>query len=278
MIDSLNCGGKILDLARPQIMGILNVTPDSFSDGGLFISVDKALNQASQMVEEGAAIIDIGGESTRPGANAVNVNEELDRVIPAIEAIASELDVIISIDTSKPEVMNEAVTAGAGMINDVRAFREQGAIQAAIDTNVPVCLMHMSGEPRSMQENPQYDDVVNDVKEFLRNRIDSCTDAGIDNDKILIDPGFGFGKTVDHNLSLIKRLGEFAELDKPVLMGVSRKSTIGAVTGRDVNQRVYGSVALAALCCQAGAKIIRAHDVAATADAIAMTHAVMNAK
>lgn len=278
MIDSLNCGGKFLDLARPQIMGILNVTPDSFSDGGLFISVDKALNQASQMVEEGAAIIDVGGESTRPGANAVNVNEELDRVIPAIEAIASELDVIISIDTSKPEVMNEAVTAGAGMINDVRAFREQGAIQAAIDTNVPVCLMHMSGEPRSMQENPQYDDVVNDVKEFLRNRIDSCTDAGIDNDKILIDPGFGFGKTVDHNLSLIKRLGEFAELDKPVLMGVSRKSTIGAVTGRDVNQRVYGSVALAALCCQAGAKIIRAHDVAATADAIAMTHAVMNAK
>lgn len=278
MIDSLNCGGKILDLARPQIMGILNVTPDSFSDGGLFISVDKALNQASQMVEEGAAIIDVGGESTRPGANAVNVNEELDRVIPAIEAIASELDVIISIDTSKPEVMNEAVTAGAGMINDVRAFREQGAIQAAIDTNVPVCLMHMSGEPRSMQENPQYNDVVNDVKEFLRNRIDSCTDAGIDNDKILIDPGFGFGKTVDHNLSLIKRLGEFAELDKPVLMGVSRKSTIGAVTGRDVNQRVYGSVALAALCCQAGAKIIRAHDVAATADAIAMTHAVMNAK
>lgn len=278
MIDSLNCGGKILDLARPQIMGILNVTPDSFSDGGLFISVDKALNQASQMVEEGAAIIDVGGESTRPGANAVNVNEELDRVIPAIEAIASELDVIISIDTSKPEVMNEAVTAGAGMINDVRALREQGAIQAAIDTNVPVCLMHMSGEPRSMQENPQYDDVVNDVKEFLRNRIDSCTDAGIDNDKILIDPGFGFGKTVDHNLSLIKRLGEFAELDKPVLMGVSRKSTIGAVTGRDVNQRVYGSVALAALCCQAGAKIIRAHDVAATADAIAMTHAVMNAK
>ena len=278
MIDSLNCGGKILDLARPQIMGILNVTPDSFSDGGLFISVDKALNQASQMVEEGAAIIDVGGESTRPGANAVNVNEELDRVIPAIEAIASELDVIISIDTSKPEVMNEAVTAGAGMINDVRALREQGAIQAAIDTNVPVCLMHMSGEPRSMQKNPQYDDVVNDVKEFLRNRIDSCTVAGIDNDKILIDPGFGFGKTVDHNLSLIKRLGEFAELDKPVLMGVSRKSTIGAVTGRDVNQRVYGSVALAALCCQAGAKIIRAHDVAATADAIAMTHAVMDAK
>lgn len=278
MINSLNCGGKVLDLARPQIMGILNVTPDSFSDGGLFISVEKALEQAHQMVDEGAVIVDVGGESTRPGANAVNVVEELDRVIPVIEAISSELDVIISIDTSKPAVMNEAVSAGAGMINDVRALREQGALQAALDADVPVCLMHMSGEPRSMQENPQYDDVVTDVKKFLRERIHCCEEAGMSSDKILIDPGFGFGKTVDHNLSLIKRLDEFAELDKPVLMGVSRKSTIGVVTGRDVNQRVHGSVALATLCCQAGAKIIRAHDVAATADAIAMTCAVMNAE
>lgn len=278
MINKLNCGGKTLDLSRPQVMGILNVTPDSFSDGGLFVSVDKAINQARQMLADGAAIIDIGGESTRPGASAVDVQEELDRVIPVIEAIATELDVIVSIDTSKADVMKAAVNAGAGMINDVRALRDHGALQAACQANVPVCLMHMLGEPRTMQENPRYEDVVADVKTFLRERIDACVDAGIGEDQIVIDPGFGFGKTVDHNLSLVKRLAGFMELDKPVLMGVSRKSTIGAITGREVNDRVYGSVALAALCCQAGARIIRAHDVAATADALAITSAVMNAQ
>lgn len=277
MIDALKCGGKFLELAQPQVMGILNVTPDSFSDGGLFVSVENAIQQAKQMVNEGAAIIDVGGESTRPGAKAVNEQEELDRVIPVIEAIKNELDVIISVDTSKAIVMKEAVSAGAGMINDVRALREPGALQAANDANVPVCLMHMLGEPRTMQENPQYDDVVAEVKTFLKDRIRCCEDTGIVSNRILIDPGFGFGKSVDHNLSLVRRLDEFAELDKPVLMGVSRKSTIGTITGRPVDQRVHASVALAALCCRAGAKIIRAHDVAATADAIAITHAVMNA-
>lgn len=277
MIDALKCGGKFLELAQPQVMGILNVTPDSFSDGGLFVSVENAIQQAKQMVNEGAAIIDVGGESTRPGAKAVNEQEELDRVIPVIEAIKNELDVIISVDTSKAIVMKEAVSAGAGMINDVRALREPGALQAANDANVPVCLMHMLGEPRTMQENPQYDDVVAEVKTFLKERIRCCEQAGITGNQILIDPGFGFGKSVDHNLSLVRRLDEFAELDKPVLMGVSRKSTIGTITGRPVDQRVHASVALAALCCRAGAKIIRAHDVAATADAIAITHAVMNA-
>ena len=277
MIDSLDCAGKSLDLTLAQVMGILNVTPDSFSDGGLFVSVPKALEQARQMVHEGATLIDVGGESTRPGATAVSAQEELDRVIPAIEAIHKELDVIVSIDSSKPEVMKQAVQAGAGFINDVRALREPGALQAANETGVPVCLMHMLGEPRSMQEDPQYDDVVKTVKGFLQERINACEESGIAAEKIIIDPGFGFGKTVDHNLLLIKRLTEFSELGKPVLMGVSRKSTIGMVTGRPVEQRLSGSVALTALCCQSGAKIIRTHDVAATVDAIALTTAVMNA-
>ncbi len=229
------------------------------------------------MAQEGSLIIDVGGESTRPGAAAVDVQQELDRIIPVIEAIHKELDVIVSVDTSKAVVMTEAVKAGAGMINDVRALREPGALESANDAKVPVCLMHMLGEPRSMQENPQYGDVVHDIKVFLQDRIACCEKAGIPDNKILIDPGFGFGKTVDHNLSLIKRLGEFAELGKPVLIGVSRKSTIGTVTDRPVDQRVYGSIALASLSVQSGARIIRTHDVAATVDAIAMTTAVANA-
>ena len=277
MIESLNCAGKSLDLTRTQVMGILNVTPDSFSDGGLFVSVSSALEQARQMTQEGALLIDVGGESTRPGAAAVSVQEELDRVIPVIEAIHNELDVIVSIDSSKPAVMKQAVLAGAGLINDVRALREPGALQAANETGVPVCLMHMLGEPRSMQQDPQYDDVVKTVKEFLQERIQRCEEAGIPAEKILIDPGFGFGKTVDHNLSLIKRLAEFSELGKPVLMGVSRKSTIGTLTGRPVDQRLSGSIALTTLCCQSGARIIRTHDVAATVDAITLTTAVMDA-
>lgn len=229
------------------------------------------------MVAEGAAVLDVGGESTRPGAAAVSAQEELDRVIPVIESISRECDVIISVDTSKPEVMREAVKAGAGMINDVRALREPGALEAARDAAAPVCLMHMPGEPRTMQNDPQYDDVVQDVKAFLRDRIQCCEAAGIAAEQIIIDPGFGFGKSVAHNLSLVKHLDEFLALDKPILMGVSRKSSIGSILDKPVGQRLYGSLALAALCCQSGARIIRVHDVAATADVIKLSQAVQMA-
>ncbi len=280
MFGSQECHGKLLDLSLstpPKVMGILNVTPDSFSDGGLFLSTDKALQQAQQMIQDGAAIIDVGGESTRPGAAAVTVQEELDRVIPIIESIQQECIIIISIDTSKPEVMREAVKAGAGMINDVRALREPGALEAANETGVPVCLMHMSGEPRTMQEKPEYTDVVHTVKSFLQERISCCEAAGIPGDVLLIDPGFGFGKTVDHNLQLVKNLYEFTELGKPILMGVSRKSSIAALLDRPANERLAGSIAMATLCCQYGANIIRAHDVAATVDAVKIYHAVTHA-
>jgi dihydropteroate synthase len=280
MNSSLDCHGKRLDLSSltpPKVMGILNVTPDSFSDGGLFMSTEKALRQALKMVLEGAAIIDVGGESTRPGAAAVSDEEELDRVMPIIESIHRHCDVIISIDTSKPKVMREAVKAGAGMINDVRALREPGAMRAAKETNVPVCLMHMAGEPRTMQENPQYDDVVQEVKGFLHERIDCCVAEGIAEEALLIDPGFGFGKTVDHNLQLVKQLREFRSLKKPVLMGVSRKSSIGAIVDRPAEDRLAASVAMATLCCEYGANIIRAHDVAATVDAVKIYHAVNHA-
>ena len=274
MHKTLDCGDKPLDLTQPQVMGILNMTPDSFSDGGLFIARPKALAHARQMVEDGARLIDVGGESTRPGAADVSLEEELERVIPIIEAISAELEVIISIDTSKPEVMTAAVKAGAGMINDVRALQEPGALQAARDTGVPVCLMHMLGEPRSMQVKPHYDDVVRDVKAFLAERIQACEDVGIAGGKLIVDPGFGFGKTVQHNLQLVNRLTEFAKLDKPVLMGVSRKSTIGAVLERSVDERLIGSVTLALLCVQSCASILRVHDVAPTVDALKIYHAV----
>jgi dihydropteroate synthase len=280
MNSSLDCHGKRLDLSSltpPRVMGILNVTPDSFSDGGLFISTEKALQQALKMALEGAAIIDVGGESTRPGAAAVSVEEELDRVIPVIESIHRHCDVIISIDTSKPEVMREAVKAGAGLINDVRALREPGALAAAKESDVPVCLMHMLGEPRTMQENPQYDDIVEEVKQFLLERIEACEEEGIAPEALLIDPGFGFGKTVDHNLQLVKRLREFGSLKKPLLMGVSRKSSIGAIVDRPADERLAASVAMATLCCEYGANIIRAHDVAATVDAVKIYHAVTHA-
>jgi dihydropteroate synthase len=281
MINSLNCGGKLLDVssASPaKVMGILNVTPDSFSDGGLFVSVDNALGQARQMVSEGASIIDVGGESTRPGADAVSVQQELDRVIPVIELIHNECDTIISVDTSKPEVMREAVNAGAGMINDVRALREPGALDAAVEAanekKVSICLMHMLGEPRVMQDSPTYDDVVETVYSFLQERIAVCVAAGIQAGSLLVDPGFGFGKTVTHNLSLVKNLSRFSPLGKPIVMGVSRKSTLGALLNRSTEERLAGSIALATLSCQAGANIIRAHDVAATVDAVKICHAV----
>ena len=270
----LKLNTKTLDLKQPCVMGILNVTPDSFSDGGKFTALDSAMNQVRQMVSEGAAIIDIGGESTRPGAEPVSLAAELDRVIPVIEAIRSESDIPISIDTSKPEVMQAAVNAGASLINDVYSLRAEGALATVASLNVPVCLMHMQGEPRTMQQSPQYENLIDDVKSFFEKRIDACLEAGIEREKILLDPGFGFGKTPEHNLGLIKHLGAFSDLGLPILLGVSRKSTIGYIINKEVDQRLYGSIALTTIAVCNGASIIRAHDVAATVDAIKICQAV----
>jgi len=255
-------------------MGILNVTPDSFSDGGIFLAHDAAVAHALAMVEEGADIIDVGGESTRPGAQAVSVQEELDRVVPVIEAIARAVPVPISIDTSKTEVMRAAVAAGAGFINDVRALREAGAIETAAALQVPVCLMHMQGEPRSMQHHPDYTDLLSEVRDFLQDRIEACVAAGISRPRLLVDPGFGFGKTVEHNLELLRRLGELRLLGAPILAGLSRKSMIGALFGLSVAQRLHASVALALIAVQNGATLLRVHDVRATREAIRMFEAV----
>jgi len=271
---SLDCGGRALDLSRTAIMGILNVTPDSFSDGGIFLARDAAVAHALAMVEEGADLIDIGGESTRPGAQAVSVQEELDRVIPVIEAITRVAPVPVSIDTSKPEVMRAAVAAGAGLINDVRALRTTDALQTAAALEVPVCLMHMQGEPRSMQHNPVYVDMAGEVRDFLQERIEACVAAGIPRQRIVIDPGFGFGKTVEHNLELLRRLDELRALGAPVLAGLSRKSMIGALFGLPVAQRLHASVALALIAVQNGATMLRVHDVRATREAIRMFEAV----
>jgi len=269
-----DCGGRVLDFSRTAIMGILNVTPDSFSDGGIFLSREAAIAHALMMVEEGADLIDVGGESTRPGAQAIPVQEELDRVIPVIEAIARAVPVPISIDTSKPEVMRAAVAAGAGLINDVRALREPGAIETASALQIPVCLMHMQGEPRSMQEHPAYNDVAIDVRDFLQARIDACTAAGIPHQRIVLDPGFGFGKTVEHNLEILRRLGELRALGAPILAGLSRKSMIGALFGLPVENRLHASVALALIAVQNGATMLRVHDVRATREAIRMLETV----
>jgi len=264
----------MLDLSRTAIMGILNVTPDSFSDGGIFLAHDAAVAHALTMVEEGADIIDVGGESTRPGAQAVSVQEELDRVVPVIEAIACAVPVPISIDTSKPEVMRAAVAAGAGVINDVRALRATGAVETAAALAVPVCLMHMQGEPRSMQQNPAYTNVVGEVRDFLYERIETCIAAGITRDRLIIDPGFGFGKSVVHNLELLRRLSELRALGAPILAGLSRKSMIGALLGLPMAQRLQASVALALIAVQNGAGMLRVHDVRATREAIRMFEAV----
>ncbi|HEC86073.1 MAG: dihydropteroate synthase [Candidatus Parabeggiatoa sp. nov. 2] len=257
-------------------MGILNVTPDSFSDGGHFFSRDAALKQAHQMAAEGADIIDIGGESTRPCAEPASVEEELDRVIPVLEKIRAELPIPISVDTSKAQVMREAIAAGADMINDVMALRGEGSLAAVAASNkVQVCLMHLQGEPRTMQLNPHYDDVVNEIKAFLQARVQVCLEAGIASSRLLIDPGFGFGKTVEHNLQLMKQLQVFIELGYPVLVGVSRKSLIGQVLNKPVTERLYGSLALAVLAVSKGVAVIRTHDVAATVETLKMTHAVL---
>lgn len=271
----LDCAGRLLVLDRPRVMGIVNVTPDSFSDGGAHASVDAAVAHALRLVEEGADVLDIGGESTRPGAAEVSVDEELARVIPVIERLAQATSLPISIDTSKPEVMRAAVAAGAGMINDVYALRRDGALDAAASLRVPVVLMHMQGEPRAMQDAPDYDDVVADVHRFLAERIFSAEMAGIDKKRIVVDPGFGFGKTSAHNLTLLARFERFADLGVPVLAGLSRKRTIGELTGRDAPaERVHGSVAAHLIAVQRGATLVRVHDVAATVDALKVWNAV----
>jgi dihydropteroate synthase len=271
----LDCAGRLLRLDVPRVMGIVNVTPDSFSDGGEHATVEAAIAHGLQLAEEGADLLDIGGESTRPGAQDVSVDEELRRVIPVIEALAKQTALPISIDTSKPEVMRTAVAAGAGMINDVYALRRDGALEAAAALGVPVVLMHMLGEPRSMQDAPQYDDVVADVHRFLAERIFAAEMAGIAKKNIVVDPGFGFGKTVAHNLALLAQLQRFTELGVPLLAGLSRKKTIGELTGRsDPHDRIHGSVAAHLIAAQRGAMLLRVHDVAATVDALKVWNAV----
>lgn len=275
----LDCAGVVLDFSRPRVMGVVNVTPDSFSDGGtLFrsdqLDLDLALARAEQMVVAGAAILDIGGESTRPGAAPVGEAQEMDRVLPLVERISRELDVVISVDTSTPALMREAAHRGAGLINDVRALQRPGALEAAAATGLPVCLMHMQGDPGSMQAAPQYDDVVADVAEFLRQRIAACELAGIARQKLVLDPGFGFGKTVAHNLALLNGLPLLADAGLPLLVGLSRKSLIGKLIGREVDERLPASLALAVLAAERGAAIIRTHDVAETSDALAMFSAL----
>ncbi|HEY4340918.1 MAG TPA: dihydropteroate synthase [Steroidobacteraceae bacterium] len=270
----LRCGSTLLDLSRPKVMGVLNVTPDSFSDGGRFVDHARALEQAQRMIEAGAAIIDVGGESTRPGAPAVSVEEELRRVIPVVERLARGGHAVVSVDTSTPEVILAAVAAGATLINDVRALQRPGALEAVAASDCAVCVMHMRGEPQTMQQRPEYSDVVAEVKLFLQARVGACESAGIDRERILIDPGFGFGKTVAHNLALVRQLPELLALRLPVMMGMSRKSTIAVITGRPDGGRLAGSLALAVAAVLRGAHIIRAHDVAETVDALKVAHAV----
>jgi dihydropteroate synthase len=272
----LQCGSRRLDLGRPVVMGILNVTPDSFSDGGRFLGPDAALAHARRLWAEGARIIDVGAESTRPGAAPVSVQEELERMLPVVERMAAELDVVISIDTSTPEVMAGAAALGAGLINDVRALRRPGALAAAAATGLPVCLMHMQGEPDTMQEQPRYADIGAEVEAFLLARVAACEMAGLPAERIVLDPGFGFGKTLAHNLDLMASLPRLAELGFPLLVGVSRKSMLGAILGgAPVDQRLHAGVAAAAIAALHGAKIIRTHDVKATCDAVAVAAALL---
>ncbi|HEU4626491.1 MAG TPA: dihydropteroate synthase [Steroidobacteraceae bacterium] len=275
----LLCGRQRLDLSTPVVMGIVNVTPDSFSDGGRFLDARRAVEHGRRLVEEGAAILDIGGESTRPGAMPVSVDEELRRVIPVIEGLAGE-KAILSIDTSKPAVMKAAAAAGAGLINDVYALRLPGALETAAESGCAVCLMHMQGEPRTMQQDPRYGDVVNEVKAFLAERVQSCRALGIPPERIAIDPGFGFGKTLAHNAALLRGLDVLAAMQPaqpdgmPLLVGLSRKSMLGKILGKPADERVYGSIALAVMAVLKGARIVRAHDVAATVDAMKTVAAI----
>ncbi|WP_461536100.1 dihydropteroate synthase [Spongorhabdus nitratireducens] len=275
----LKCASRELDLSRPAVMGILNVTPDSFSDGGRFNTLDSALRHTAAMVAAGVDIVDVGGESTRPGSVRISVQDELDRVIPVVEGISSRFDVVISVDTSTPEVMTQAAAAGAGILNDVRGLRREGALEAVAASGLPVCVMHMQGEPEDMQDNPTYrTNVVDEVCQYLQDRISACEAAGIKRENIILDPGFGFGKTLDHNLSMMKHMEKFLELEQPLLVGVSRKSMIGKVLDRPVDERLYASLGLAAMAAMKGAHIIRVHDVPETRDVVDMLAAVMQAE
>ena len=264
-----------IDLSRPVVMGVLNVTPDSFSDGGRFESLDAAVLKALQLAAEGASIIDVGGESTRPGAAEVSEDEEISRVVPVIEAIAG-LDAIISIDTSKPRVMHAAVRAGASLVNDVYALRREGALEMAASLEVAVCLMHMQGEPRTMQDDPHYEDVAGEVADFLAGRVAACVSARVPRERIVVDPGFGFGKTASHNVELLANLDQLKSLELPLLVGLSRKNTLGRLTGRSVDERMAAGLAAAVLAVERGAHIVRTHDVGATVDALKVTAAVMH--
>ncbi|WP_261815876.1 dihydropteroate synthase [Vibrio gallicus] len=274
----LTNNSKHLDLTTPQVMGILNVTPDSFSDGGQFDGIDNAIEHAVQMISHGATIIDIGGESTRPGAPDVSLEDELQRVIPVIKALRSQSDVWISIDTSKAEVMRQAALAGADIINDVRALQEPNALQAAAESGLPICLMHMQGQPRTMQANPRYDDLVHDIGEFLKQRIAACAKAGIDKDKLILDPGFGFGKTLQHNYQLLEQLDKLHQFGLPILAGMSRKSMVFKLLDKTATQAVAGSIACAVIAVQKGAQIIRVHDVEQTVDAIKVLNFIQQLK
>lgn len=273
----LHCGKQVLDLSRAHVMGILNATPDSFSDGGRDATLAAALQRALAMVADGASIIDIGGESTRPGAAAVSVQQELDRVAPLVELIAAESDVIISVDTSTPAVITETARLGAGLINDVRSLQREGALTAAAATGLPVCLMHMRGEPQTMQDAPHYEDVAAEVMLFLQQRMAACAQVGIAPERIVLDPGFGFAKDLRHNYELFQRLPELWQLQRPLLVGVSRKSMVGNVVHKPVDQRLSGSLALAVMALERGAKILRVHDVAETMDVLKIFNAVQSA-
>ncbi|MCQ4166714.1 dihydropteroate synthase [Tahibacter harae] len=274
---TLDCAGRELVLDRPLVCGIVNVTPDSFSDGGAHFDASAAIAHGLRLIEEGADLLDVGGESTRPGAAAVTAEEELRRVVPVIRALAQDGRVPISVDTSKPAVMRAAVEAGAGLINDVYALRQDGALEAAAELQVPVCLMHMQGQPRDMQADPQYDEVVADIKRFLADRLFTCELSGIPRKRLLVDPGFGFGKTLEHNLSLLRELQQFSNLGVPLLAGLSRKSFLGTLSGRsDPAERIHASVAAALIAVQRGAAIVRVHDVAATVDALRVWAPVAN--
>lgn len=270
----LCCGRHRIDLSRPVVMGILNVTPDSFSDGGRFIGLSQALEQAERMIEQGAGMIDVGGESTRPGAADVSEDEEIRRVVPVIEALAARTSVPISVDTSKPGVMSAAVAAGASLINDVRALREPGALEAAARTNAAVCLMHMQGQPRTMQHEPHYDDVVGEVTAFLEQRVEACEAVGMGRERLVLDPGIGFGKRLEHNLALLAHLPQLGRSGLPLLVGVSRKSLFQGLLGRPVEQRLAGGLAVATAAVLAGAAILRVHDVAETVDAVKVARAL----
>lgn len=274
MLKKLKCANRYLDLTHNPVMGILNVTPDSFSDGGSFNSIDKAISQAQLMYDQGASIIDVGGESTRPGSQAVSLQQELDRVVPIIEKIHKELDIIISIDSSKAEVMQAAFNAGAGLINDVTALQGKNSLATAAKLDLPICIMHMQGLPRSMQSSPVYHNVVDDVLNFFHERIETCIAYGINKDQLIIDPGFGFGKTVNHNLLLLKQLSSFNLFELPILVGLSRKSLLQHVTECPVNERLAGSISLAVIAALNGGTIFRVHDVKETVDALKVVEAV----